>query len=123
MLTTPKNPGTEPVPMPMPELESDSQPVPMPMPEFEEDGIQDSAPMIAEGGMSEMAIFIYPDDCSPLKWWSPVRPLADVSGDALAEVNIDIGTVNIHIDNTEPVYLVPPEFDETLDPIPEFVEA
>ena len=118
MLPTPNTEGTEPVVMPMPELEGDSQPVVMPMPEIE----GEADPMIADGGTLEMAIFIYPDDCSPLKR-SPFRPLSDVSGDALAEVKIDIGTVNIHIDNTEPVYLVPPEFGETLDPTPEFVEA
>lgn len=114
--------GTLPVPMPTPDLDGKDTVEPVPMPEVQENGVQDAAPMIADTG--ETAIFVYPDDCSPLKW-SPFRHLCPTpigsgetfTGDTLAEVNIEIdGMINIYIDNTTEFQLMPPQ-----DPAPDFV--
>lgn len=106
----------EPVPMPMPKLEDDIQPVPMPMPEIE----GDAAPVTV--GISEQAAL---DDCDSLQCYlRNLRPYHPLAGDEFAEVNIYIdSTVNIYINNADPVYLVPPGFDETPDLVPDLVQA
>ena len=110
---------TQPVPMPMPELQGDTQPVPMPMPELENDAV----PTILVGdtrGTSEDTAMLWPDDCYPPK--VPFLPVpCPLTGNTFTDVTVDIGSVNIYIDNAEPVYLVPPEILETPDPIPNLV--
>ena len=112
------------VPMPMPELEGDTQPVPMPMPELENDAVQDDAdPVILVDDAhrtSEDTAILWPDDCYPPK--VPFLPLpCPLTDNTFTDVNIDIDTLNISIDNAEPVYLVPPEILETPDSIPNLV--
>ena len=98
----PWNPKPEPIPMPMPHLEGQGlTPVPMPMPA--DDGTETS---------QGLASFIPPDGCKSQIF----RPGCPPSSDELTEVNMNIENLNIYIDNTDPVYLVPPQIEETPAP-------
>ena len=87
---------TESVPMPMPPLERDIQSVPMPMAPPEDEFQNDADPRILLA-----------------------KAFTDGTQGTL-DVNIH-GTVNIYIDATESVFLVPPEHFETPNSIPNFV--
>ena len=91
-------------PAPMPTPKFDGTPVPMPTPD-------DWEPTDGVTVASEKNAVVFPwGNC---KWG--ICPLSSESNE-VADVNVIIENFNIYIDNKEPVYLVPPEAQETPDP-------